>query len=284
MQLALGGVLELDVKMEDLPANSTLHAVKLCLGQETTPAKDESSSDELRPVVDEYALLIRGETGNPISGRARPRPEQYLWRGSDALALDDLPPGQSVIAPQTTHVHARASLPSPIISAVPTYDLTSTGIATVSHLLRLTFYYSVLGQGLHGEPLPLKDGLVQEGAIRYWSFEKDLIVASDTSISGQQGPPGYAACSCSIGLEPNDALPLFPSVAIGRTTAIVYNGNKWPSLVPMNHKVLREMTTEHFEETEGLCECFADRAEFKRDAGAQVERATEEFRMIAVKV
>jgi len=200
------------------------------------------------------------------------------------MALDDSASNQSSPSSSSTYAQARASLPSPIIGALPTYDLTSSGIARVSHVLRYTFFYSILGQGRQGETLPLKDGEIQEGSIRCWNFEREIIVASDTSISGQQGPPGYAACSCSIGLEPNDTLPLFPSVAVDRTTSIMYGTSKWPSHVSMNQKELRKRTMEHFEETEGLCECFADRAAYQPDLGKEMEERRYQMEVVSVKV
>ena len=268
---------------EDLASNVTIHGIKLCLDQETVPAKDGTPGEITDPIWDEYELFSQGQISASGLKPGKLVPDAYIWRGPEGFTLDGLTPAQTATEMGTAHIHARVSLPSPIIGAVPTYDLTSSGIALVSHTMRSTIYYSILGQDACGKPLPMKNGQTQEGSIRSWSFGKQLIIANDASLAGQQGPPGYAAVSHTVGLEPNDKLPLLSSVGIDRTVSILHGPIRWPTRVPTDHDSLRTRTTEHFEEMNGMCECFADREMNKPDLKKEMEDVRLQMEMVRAK-
>ena len=275
----------------------------------SSPTCNGGSGECSKPdsTLDEYILWSEGQAWLTFPGRARPKAGSYLYRGAEARALDvpaqmDSGPGAATASSMTTFssltpsitttvtskttttassegttpdpspppFKTRLHLPSPIIGALPTLEVVREGaIATITHTLRLTFHYSLLGQDWSGADLPPdRAGLPIEGAVRTWSLEKEVIMGSDTRNAGQTAPPGHRRYAPGgrprIGLEPSLSPrgPVVPSADIARRSSYTpgarANGRKWLRGVVLDPETLWRRTREHWEETEGLCECFCD--------------------------
>ena len=94
-------------------------------------------------------------------------------------------------------------------------------------------------------------------------------MGSDMRNAGQTAPPGYKRCAIPgnrprIGLEPSLSPqgPVVPSADIARRSSYTpgarADGRKWLRGVVLDPETLWRRTREHWEETEGLCECFCD--------------------------
>jgi hypothetical protein len=206
---------------------------------------------------------------SPPASTIKPLTPGSTSASSSTSAPHARPPSSPVPSPTPSPptLKTRLHLPSPIIGALPTLEATPAAIATITHHLRLTFRYSILGQDFNGAALPLdSQGHPVEGAVRSWFLEKQVVVGSDTRNAGQTAPPGYIRCAPStrprIGLEPDDEGPVVPSASIARRTSAALGDargrRKWMTGVVVDEKTLRRRTREHWVETEGMCECFCD--------------------------
>jgi hypothetical protein len=272
-QFTLGQTADLAIDITGLSPITTIHSITVNLVQTSTiatcpskftteraaPPKDIEIRSEL---TEEYQLYTYGTAWSRMPGRTRPWRGSYVWRRSEAghlvtevSEMEDHPLDRS--AEDGFGLSTTLTLPSPVIGAHPTDVRDNPAFSTVSHHLAIQFEYSILGQDSRGEPLSPKGSEVMEGSVRSWTLEKAVQVHSDLSAATFTAAPPYcpndiSPRSCQAGPDINPKSIESPwSISLGWTKATLMRP------VNVQPDELKKRTRRHWEETSGMCACFA---------------------------
>ncbi|WWC86551.1 uncharacterized protein L201_001428 [Kwoniella dendrophila CBS 6074] len=264
VRTSYGSSWDINLILQDLPPTLTLHSHDITLQQLTEPKDRTSIQNFDKPVFkDIYTIAEENHAASYLKMPGRPRPKacDYLWRGMTSTAISGVTDSNNLTAATNnsyeTVLHTR--LPSPIIGGIPTCS-GGDSFASVHHIIRLTIYYSILGEDINGDPLPLKNGVPVEGAIRSWAYERSVHVVSDLHDLGMAPTPSYSASIDSLQVQKGelDTADLFPSINIPHMVSMPKSNTGFMRPVGIHLGNLKAQITNHWLQTAGLCACFAE--------------------------
>jgi hypothetical protein len=273
-QFTLGQTADLAIDITGLSPITTIHSIAVNLFQNSTIATCPSKFSTGRAVLpkdidirseltEKYELYTYGTAWSRMPGRIRPWRGSHVWRGSGAgdlvtgvLEKEDLlldRSGEDGFGISTT-----LTLPSPVIGAHPTDLRDNPAFSTISHHLAIQFEYSILGRDSRGEPLSHTSDETIEGSVRTWTLEKVVQIHSDLSSATFTAAPPYSPDdisprSCEAGPFINPKSIESPwSISLGWTKATLMRP------VKVQQDEMKKRTRQHWEETSGMCACFAE--------------------------
>lgn len=198
---SLGSGVNFEYRLEDIPANTTVHNIRLSLCQKTKAANGDTDEEI-------FELFSRGSSTASVD---------MVWRGEQSRTWDAQPDkkkasksatpkvaGPQIVVPGVTagptslRIRTKARLPTPMAGGVASSPkLLDNRLARTVHRLRIETFFSVLGEDESGRPLSpdpkSKNGKPREGTMRRTWVDHDVIIGSCCITPENVLVPTYSA-------------------------------------------------------------------------------------------
>lgn len=277
-QFSLGSGVNFEYKLQDIPANTTVHTIRLSLCQKTK-ASNGDSEEEI------FELFSRG-CSQMAGGKVLT--EEHVWRGEESRTWDAQPakPSKSdrltpktarpqVSLPNVTstssslRIRSKVRLPTPIVGAVPSSPkLLDNRLARTVHRLRIETFFSVLGEDGSGgrlSPDPKsKNGRPREGTLKRTWVDHDVVIGSCCITPENVLVPRYTESPDLVlgeaqqkaKLQSRESISNFEMVTRSTHTIKKTSGDQMTERIEKLPSDAKERLSRHSCESDSRCLCF----------------------------